>query len=364
VKPLLVTVTASLAAVLAACGTQTASETTLAPLRLNDAGPAAQVAAAPGGGAYGLVLRAPLPTATPAPAPVWRLPSAHAADATQVAGALGVAGTPTAIDGGWVVRHAGQRLAVRADGSWTWGMDCSPSVPVQQESLDVMCASASAGGGVAVAPAGAPGTSGPLPIPSPPPSGPTAAEARALAAPMLSRLGWGGAALDVAVGAPTTSVVARQTVDGLATADWTTTLTYDAAGTLTDASGWVGASARGRTYPLISATRAYQQLAAIPRAMPEICQVRKDGKPGCEPIPPTVITAATLGLALRHDLGKPLLVPAWLFTVKGSSQPLATVAVDPRWVKPPAQVVPRPLPPQSVPPAQSVNPAGPAVKPS
>ena len=364
-KVLLACVTASVAAVLTACGTQTAGETTLAPLRLSDAGVNAQVALAPGtvDNGTGFELRTTLPTATPDPAPVYRLPHATAAGASLVAGALGVPGTPTAITGGWVIRYGGQRLAVRSDGGWYYGMDCSPNVPVQQESLDVMCASAS-GGGVAIAvpaPAGTPGKPGgpvsPYPSPTPPtppPTGPTAAQARALAAPILSRLGWADSTVDTSVGSPATSVTARRVVDGQPTADWTTTLSFASPDKLVDGSGFVGQPTRGRAYPLISADRAYKALLATPRAMPEICQVRKDGKPGCAPIPPTVITAATLGLALRHDLDKPLLVPAWLFTVKGSSQPLAVVAVDPRYVRPPATVVPRPLPPQSV------NPAGPA----
>jgi len=201
------------------------------------------------------------------------------------------------------------------------------NTPVQQESLDVMCASAS--GGVAVSPDGG--------VVMPPPSpGPSATQARALAAPVLSRLGWGDASLDVAISAPTTNVIARKNLDGHAVAGWTTTLDFDKDGKLTDANGWIGAPTRGRAYPLISASNAYKRLLAVPRAMPEICQMRKDGKPGCEPIPPTVITAATLGLALRHDLDRPLLVPAWLFTVQGSSEPLVAVAVDPRYLKPPA----------------------------
>ena len=58
-------------------------------------------------------------------------------------------------------------------------------------------------------------------------------------------------------------------------------------------------------------------------------------------------------------------LPAWLFTVKGSTTPLAVVAVDPRWIAPPTVTVPKPLPPQSVNPAPaSVDPPGPAVKPS
>jgi hypothetical protein len=202
------------------------------------------------------------------------------------------------------------------------------------------------------------------------PPGPSVERARALATPILHALDWDGATLDVAAGSPTTSVTARMTVGGTDTADWLTSLTFDASGGLVNASGWVGTPTRGRSYPLIDAAHAYAMLKAEPRAAPEICQVRRDGKPGCEPIPPTVITDVRLGLALRHDLERPLLVPAWLFETQGGGTPMAVVAVDPRWLKPPATTVPLQRSPQTVPvspaPANSAPPnsAGPVTKPS
>jgi hypothetical protein len=235
------------------------------------------------------------------------------------------------LSGGWVIRQGGQRLAVRADGAWTWAADCSPDLPIAQESLDVGCGVASA-------------------VPAETPTvqpGPTDAAARGLAEPILSRIGWRDAALDVLRSAPTTTVIAHRSLESVQTANWTTTLTFGPDGTLVDASGWVSDPRRGRTYPLIDAARAFRLLAAQPRLMPELCRVRKDGKSECEPIPPVVITGAMLGLALRHDLGRPLLVPAWLFAVRGSAEPLTMVAVDPRWLKPPATVVPLPLTPGS-----------------
>src|SRR3954453_15197927 len=72
VKPPLVIATASLAAVLAACGTQTAGDTTLAALQLTDAGAPAEAAPAQAGGAngaYGFVLQTTLPAAKPPAAP-------------------------------------------------------------------------------------------------------------------------------------------------------------------------------------------------------------------------------------------------------------------------------------------------------
>ena len=86
-------------------------------------------------------------------------------------------------------------------------------------------------------------------------------------------------------------------------------------------------------------------------------------------------TGVRLGLALRHDLERPLLVPAWLFDTQGGGTPMSVVAVDPRWLKPPATTVPLQRSPQTVPaspvtaspaPANSAPPnsAGPATKPS
>jgi hypothetical protein len=345
VRTQLLAATVALAAA-AGCGTQTLTgDTTLPPLQLSDGGTTTGSLAPVGiadsgaGGAY--VVRTTLPTGKPAPAPVWRLPRATSTDARRLAEALGVSDRPVGVSGGWVARSDGHRLAVRADGSWTWAADCTPDLPIAQESLDVGCGVASTTPAV--------------------PAGPTDAAARALAEPILSRIGWADATLDVIRGAPATTVTAHRSVQATPTADWTTTLSFGANDTLTDASGWFGDPTRGRAYPLVDAARAFGLLAAQPRAMPELCQVRKDGKPGCEPIPPVVITGAALGLALRHDLGHPLLVPAWLFAVRGSAQPLVMVAVDPRWLKPPASVVPLPRGPAASP--NSVTPGSAAASP-
>jgi hypothetical protein len=321
VRPLLPVAVAATAVVVAGCAAQTITgHTSLPALQLTDTGtpthgvPAVDLAG--GGGPSGFVLRATLPTTTPPAAPVWRLSAATADDAARVADALAAGARPTAVSGGWVARRGTRLLAVRRNGSWTWGLDCSPSVALGQENLDVMCASASVV---------TPGV----------PLHPSEAQVRALAVSTLQRLGWSATALDVVTGSPTSSVTARQRIAGIETADWTTMLSFDVDGALVDANGWVGTPTRGRSYPLIDAARAFAALQAEPRMTPELCRVRKDGKPGCEPFPPTVITGATLGLALRHDLGRPLLVPAWLFAVQGSAQPIAVVAVDPRWLKAP-----------------------------
>jgi hypothetical protein len=69
--------------------------------------------------------------------------------------------------------------------------------------------------------------------------------------------------------------------------------------------------------------------------MLEMCMRRPDRKPGCADIPSTVITGATLGLTMAQDAGRPTLVPAWLFTVKGQDEPLAQIAVEASYLAPP-----------------------------
>jgi hypothetical protein len=296
-----------------------------ATLQLVDGGGAparAMGVAEPAPGASGAgspyVLRATLPTATPAPAAVWRLPRATGPDVVRVASALGATAAPTAVSGGWVVRAGSRLLTLRADSSWSLGTDCMPNAPLEQESLQVAC-----------------GTAVPTPAE---PLGPTAAGARQLAAPMLSALGWSAGDIDVAPGRPTTTVTARRAVDGLDTADWTTTLSFTTQ-LLDSAYGWTTTPTRGPAYPLISAADAFRALAAEPRPMmPELCRLRTDGKPGCEPPAPVVITGARLGLALRHEPRQPVLVPAWLFDVAGGAQPLAVVAVAPHFLATPPPV--------------------------
>jgi hypothetical protein len=321
-------------AVVAACGTQTGARDSALPLlQLTDAGgqralglPEPAYDGTRGTPPY--VLRTALPSGTPAPAPVWRFPKTTATDAGRVVAALGATATPTPVDGGWVARSGSHLLTVRDDGSWSWGIDCMPDVPVEQESLQVACGSA------VTTPAQ--------------PVGPTVGRARELADPILRRLGWDG---DVAAvrGSPMTTVTARRSVDGTDTADWLTTLSFTVGDLLDAANGWVAEPVRGRAYPLVDAATALRTLESQPQPLSQLCRVRADGRPGCEPMTPRVITGARLGLALRHEPDRALVVPAWLFDVAGDSQPLAVVAVATRFL-----ATPKPVPmgtPKSVAPA-------------
>jgi len=354
-----VAATAGIVTALAGCGSQLASSGKPPVLHLTGtaAARAMGVAEPAAGGSdasssSGYELAGSLPSGQPDPQPVYRLRAAESGDAAVVAAALGIDGNLTEIDGGWVIRAAGgNRLAVRVDGSWTFGMDCFADQPIEKESLDVMCASA-AGGGVAVPSDVA--TPAPTPFPTPPP-GPPAAEAEKVASGIFERLGIGTENIVSYVGSPTTSVSAAPAFDGKQTSGWSTRLDIDVDDHVVGGDGWLPRAIRGDDYPVITAQSAFDQLQRIPMGRPDICMVRKDGKPGCEEPPPIKVTGAVLGLTIAHDAKGAVLVPAWLFAVEGQNDPIAQIAIDPAYLAPPDA----PDSPAPVPPDGSVNPATP-----
>jgi len=281
-----------------------------------------------------------LPAGTPDDQPLWRLRGATADDAQAVANALELTGTPTRIKGGWALRDGDNRLIVRDDGNWSYGMDCSPDTPIADEDVNVGCAATS---GVAV---GSTDGSDPIPVPSYPP-GPSDADARAAAGQLFDRLGLADAALVVYSGDPMSTVQASPPVHGVASSGWTTTAQIDGSGDVVTADGWLSLPDRGADYPVISAQDAFDLLQAQPRPELMLCAQRPDGKPGCADIPPTEVTGASLGVMLDQDNGNPVLVPAWLFSIKGQDDPVTQIAIDPSFLGPP------PTPP-------AVEPAGPA----
>src|SRR3954468_6219327 len=325
-------------------------------LRLAGDGVQARAARAPAGADSGgrpagspYVIDGALPTNQPADQPVWRIAAADADAAARVARALGLDGTPTHVDGGWVLRASQDlRLAVRDDGSWSYGLDCLADQPVRDEKLDVMCASPSV---TAVAPAapdspdastGAADDAVPTPAP-----GPAAADARALAGPILRALGLSDADVTVSEGTPTTTVQASYDVDGMRTVGLTTTLSFTGDGRLATGDGWLTDVTKGDSYPVVTAPRAFELLREQPRPMIEMCLRRSDGKPGCADIPPTVITGATLGLTMAEDAGRPTVVRGWWFGVRGPGEPLSHVGAGPSSLAAPATATDTPV---SVPP--------------
>lgn len=264
-----------------------------------------------------------LPAGTPADQALWRLRDATTDDAQRVAGALHLRGTPTRVTGGWVLRAGSNRLVVRDDGGWSYGMDCSPDTPVADEEVNVGCAAAASG--VAVS------SSDPVPVPTYPP-GPSDAEARSAAGAVFDGLGLGDPTIVVYSGDPMSTVQASPSVDGKQSVGWVTTVQINGSGDIVSADGWLTDPMRGADYPVISAQRAFDLLQLQPRPMMALCAQRPDGKPGCATIPPTEVTGATLGLTLDQDRTHEVLVPAWLFSVKGQDEPVAQVAVDPAWL--------------------------------
>ena len=391
-------VTASLAAA-AACGNQVATGAKPPVLHLSSQSAARAMGvaepAAPAGGNQqgGYVLAGTLPSDQPADQPVYRPAAASKSDVERVAKALNLDGNPTRISGGWVQRAPDtMRLIVNDSGSWSFGMDCFADQPVDKESADVMCASSS-GGGVAVgnSSTSAPSTAAPVPPPTAkptakppaqpvtgptaapvvtayptPPPGPSAQQAEQDAQPILAALGLSDAAVTAQQSSPSTYVVADPSIDGKATVGWSTSLQFDATDKLVGGNGWLIDTTKGDGYPVITAQRAFDLLKQTPVAYPLICMVRKDGKPGCEPQQPMKVTGAKLGLMLDQDQKGSILVPAWLFTIDGQSQPVAQLAIDPAYVAQPTPPAPEPggpvnpTSPEMVPPATaSASPATP-----
>jgi hypothetical protein len=363
-----------------------------------DAAPMAASAAGTNAGSGAYVLTGTLPDGQPADQSVWRLATPTANDAARVAAALGLPGTPARVNGGWVLRDGSNRLVVRDDSGWSYGMDCAPDQPVSSEDLSVMCAYAmSSGVAVAAPPPDAPapdpsasdapkpgsgsgsgsGAGGcdpaadvcsggsatgggpatdvppsPYPVPDVSP-GPSESGARSAAATVFDKLGIGDATITFYSGDPSATVQASPRVGGLRTSGWVTSLQIDGNMNVVSADGWLDNADKRDAYPVITAQRAFELLQEQPRPMMEMCMQRKDGKPGCADIPPTEITGASLGLVLDYEAERPLLVPAWLFDIKDQSEPFGQIAVDPAYLAPPPTASADPGTPDSVPPVEA-----------
>jgi hypothetical protein len=262
-------------------------------------------------------LEGTLSTATPDDGRVRRPAVGSASAAADLAHALGLTGTPTAIHGGWALRGPSTTvLMLRADGSWSWSMDCAPDAPITSEDVNTGCAVASSS------------------VPPGPPPGPSEADTLRTAAPVLSALGFATSDLRFSDGSGSSGVESTSTATVTPAVGWATSLEVSRSLDVVGGNGWLPGSTEGDAYPLISAADAFEALKAHPRPVMDLCMVRKDGQPGCEPIPPSVVTGATLGLSLDRDRQGALLVPTWLFTVKGDPEPATWIAVDPAYLEP------------------------------
>ena len=125
----------------------------------------------------------------------------------------------------------------------------------------------------------------------------------------------------------------------------------DTSDKVVSANGWITQPNRDADYPVISAQRAFDLLQQQPRPMMMLCAQRTDGKPGCAEIPPTEVTGATLGVMLDQDGNDAVLVPAWLFSIKGQDDPVTQIAIDPSYLAQPTPPEPEPIQSAAEPPA-------------
>ena len=370
----------ALALGLAACGSQVAGTGGSGPLpvlRIGTAQYGATDAVAPrasgtGTGSVGqgqdpYPLRGTLPTG-PSSAKVYRFGDAavDGSDVATLATVLGVTATPVRHPHGWDVATKAGEVRVRDDGSaWSFsrGTSACPSYAADIDDVGAVsmsgCAvavppSTSTGGAVATGPAAG---VGPCPGPSAPgtpqtsctttePSttattpatvaAPTDPAALGAAGPVLSAAGLDPAQARVLAGTdgyPVRTVVLDPTVDGLRTSGDRTVVDVDTDGVL-GATGVLATPTAGDSYPIVTAAAALDLLRAMPQ--PEIAIACVQGKV-CPGIGPKPVTGAVLGLSMAYDAGAPVLVPAWLFTVTGSDEPVAVVAVEQKYLADPTQ---------------------------
>jgi hypothetical protein len=193
----------------------------------------------------------------------------------------------------------------------------------------------------------------------------TQEQARAAAGPVFEAVGLSVEQATTTITPYGASVRLDPVVHGLRTSGYTTQVDLSAERKVQWASGYLGAPEQGDSYPLVTAKAAFDAIP-VPPVMEMLCPVTKDGK-GCAPLPAPEITGAELGLVLRQTTkGEQLLVPAWLFAVKGWDQPLGQIAIDEKYLGTPETPTPQPgqtdggTTPEPAPAPGSVEPAPPA----
>jgi hypothetical protein len=269
----------------------------------------------------------------PAQAPVHRFGSdpVPAATVTALATAVGLSGTVQRHARGVVVSSPAGELRVRDGGSWSYWRadDLCPPTRVDVESADPN----SVAMGCAVSPTDAT-------IVAAPPKNP-----EITAAPVLDAAGVGALPARVDDRDATSDVTVQASIGGARVSGLSTVVTVDARGVLS-AYGVLGQPAEGPAYPLLPAATALGWLRAQPR--PEIAISCAVGQT-CRGVGPQKVTGAELGLLPVYDGPEQILVPAWLFTIEGSDQPAAVVAVADEFLAAPEVLVPSgsetPVPP-------------------
>ena len=297
---------------------------------------AADAARFPGTGEY--VLAGQLPETPTAGATYrWTTDSATAADVTRVATAFGIAGTPVRGVHGWKVVGTPGTVLVRDGAGQQWvylrndQLECPPvSLDIDADSADTGVACTRNSGSTTTSTLGSPS-------PQPTPGRVTAAQALAVAQPILTALSISGTPM--AFDGDPALVSVDPVIDGLAVSGLTSTVGVDRRG-IASASGRLLTPTKADTYPLRTARAAFDDLKSQPRPLlAEICPTvapgTNVGSNPCGGNAPIKITGATYGLMLVQDGANPILAPAWRFSISGSEVPLPILAVDPKFIATP-----------------------------
>jgi hypothetical protein len=248
---------------------------------------------------------------------------------STLARALGMSGEPQHLKDGWYLVSGTTELSVSelAGRHWTYSNHGCIAGSVLDPQTGVACAVAK-------------------PLPSTPVAQPIpVAEnvARRLARPVLEAIGVNPDAARVDTEGGQQSVVLVPEVGGSTVVGLETRVSVDEQGQVVDGSGWLATPTAAAAYPLISARQGYDQLLQQPQPMMALgmpCRI-VPGTQGCAPIPDRVVTGATLGLTQAYGTDRGiLLVPAWLFHVRGQSTPVAVVAVQRSFLGQPEQPAP------------------------
>jgi hypothetical protein len=260
--------------------------------------------------------------------------------------ALAMTGRPVHVAGGWYLVAGTSELSVSelAGGKWVYtdqrcitaaavgpqfGADCSQAAPPPPVATAPDTHSVPRGNGNV----NPPGT----PVPTPAPLADSIA--RAIAAPVFAAVGVNVAAVQVQTGGGQASLISSPTVAGLSVVGLDSLVSIGTNRKIVNASGWLAASTPGPMYPLNSARAAYDTLISEPAPMmaPDLaCRVAA-GTQGCLAAPERVVTGGTLGLTQAYSSGGAmLLVPAWLFHLRGQKDPIAVVAVASAYLGQPA----------------------------
>jgi len=286
---------------------------------------------------------------------------------STLASSLGMGGQPDHLNGGWYLVSGTTELSVSelAGRQWTYSNHGCIAGPVLDPATGTACAVATsvpplpvtpnagaALGSMGVNPPSAAAPPGAVAPPSAiaPPA--TVAQpvpvpedvARRLARPVLQAVGVNPDAVRVDTAGGQRNVVFSPQVEGSVVLGLETRVSVDERGQIVDASGWLATPTRGPAYPLISAREAYDQLLQQPQPMMGLamapCRI-VPGTSGCAPTPDRVVTGATLGLTTAYSTDRGiLLVPAWLFQVRGEPSPMAVVAVEQAFLGAPDQPSP------------------------